>query len=80
MCEGWITTDSDHQAQASSDINHFFLLDSQLQLEAGLRFDWSQDQSLPAVPASETNSFILGLPALFTETTAPFPTITRTFQ
>lgn len=72
MCEGWITTDLDHQTQPSSDVNNFFLPDSQLQLEAGLRFDWSQDQNLPALPASETKSFILGLPALFTETTAPF--------
>lgn len=46
MCEGWITTDSDHQTQTSSDFNHFFLLDSQLQPEAGLRFAWSQDLNL----------------------------------
>lgn len=69
MFEGWVTTDLGHQTQPPSDINHFFLLDSQLQLKAGLRFDWSQDQNLPA---SDTNPFILGLPALFTETTTPF--------
>ena len=46
MCEGWITTDPDHQTQPSSDLNNFFLLDSQLQPEAELRFTRSQHLTL----------------------------------